>query len=65
MAKKKKETNENRSNSSSEEQSSDISEVAVKKLISKGKEKGYLTYNELAKVLSPEKFSSERMMMIL
>ena len=60
MAKKKKETNENRSNSSSEEQSSDISEVAVKKLISKGKEKGYLTYNELAKVLSPEKFSSER-----
>ena len=60
MAKKKKETNENRSNSSSEEQSSDISEVAVKKLISKGKEKGYLTYDELAKVLSPEKFSSER-----
>ena len=60
MAKKKKETNENRSNSSSEEQSSDISEVAVKNLISKGKEKGYLTYDELAKVLSPEKFSSER-----
>ena len=61
MAKKSKTSNNNSDNSSvSEEQPSDISEVEVKKLISKGKEKGYLTYDELAKVLSPEKFSSEK-----
>ena len=61
MTKKSKTTKNNSDNSSvSEEQSSDISEVEVKKLISKGKEKGYLTYDELAKVLSPEKFSSEK-----
>ena len=61
MTKKSKTSNNNSDNSSvSEEQSSDISEVEVKKLISKGKEKGYLTYDELAKVLSPEKFSSEK-----
>jgi len=61
MAKKKKENKQAAtSTTSTEEQSSDVSEVEVKKLISKGKEKGYLTYNELAKVLSPEKFSSER-----
>ena len=61
MNKKSKTANNNSDNSSvSEEQSSDISEVEVKKLISKGKEKGYLTYDELAKVLSPEKFSSEK-----
>jgi len=61
MKKKKKENKQAAtSTTSTEEQSSDVSEVEVKKLISKGKEKGYLTYNELAKVLSPEKFSSER-----
>jgi len=61
MTKKSKTANNNSDNSPvSEEQSSDISEVEVKKLISKGKEKGYLTYDELAKVLSPEKFSSEK-----
>ena len=54
MTKKSKTAKNNSDNSSvSEEQSSDISEVEVKKLISKGKEKGYLTYDELAKVLSP------------
>ena len=61
MTKKSKTAKNNSDNSSvSEEQSSDITEVEVKKLISKGKEKGYLTYDELAKVLSPEKFSSEK-----
>ena len=61
MTKKSKTAKNNSDNSSvSEEQSSDISEIEVKKLISKGKEKGYLTYDELAKVLSPEKFSSEK-----
>ena len=61
MTKKSKTAKNNSDNSAvSEEQSSDISEVEVKKLISKGKEKGYLTYDELAKVLSPEKFSSEK-----
>ena len=61
MAKKSKITSSNTDvNASPDEQSSDISEVEVKKLISKGKEKGYLTYDALAKVLSPEKFSSER-----
>ncbi|PPR16994.1 MAG: RNA polymerase sigma factor RpoD [Alphaproteobacteria bacterium MarineAlpha9_Bin3] len=61
MAKKSKIiTNSSDNSSVADEQSSDISEVEVKKLISKGKEKGYLTYDELAKVLSPEKFSSEK-----
>ena len=61
MAKKSKSVTNGTENSSvQDEQSSDISEVEVKKLISKGKEKGYLTYDELAKVLSPEKFSSEK-----
>ena len=59
---KKSKTAANSSDNSSvaDEQSSDVSEVEVKKLISKGKDKGYLTYDELAKVLSPEKFSSEK-----
>ena len=61
MTKKSKTAANNSDNASvADEQSSDISEVEVKKLISKGKEKGYLTYDELAKVLSPEKFSSEK-----
>jgi RNA polymerase primary sigma factor len=61
MSKKSKSVNNNSDGSSAQdEQSSDISEGEVKKLISKGKEKGYLTYDELAKVLSPEKFSSEK-----
>ena len=61
MTKKSKTAANNSENASAaDEQSSDISEVEVKKLISKGKEKGYLTYDELAKVLSPEKFSSEK-----
>ena len=45
---------------SADDQVTDISEVEVKKLISKGKEKGYITYDELNSVLSPEKFSSEK-----
>ena len=61
MTKKSKTAANNSENASvADEQSSDISEVEVKKLISKGKEKSYLTYDELAKVLSPEKFSSEK-----
>ena len=61
MTKKSKTAANNSDNASAaDEQPSDISEVEVKKLISKGKEKGYLTYDELAKVLSPEKFSSEK-----
>ena len=53
-------TNSTDNSSVADEQISDISEVEVKKLISKGKDKGYLTYDELAKALSPEKFSSEK-----
>ena len=46
MAKKSKSVTNGTENSSvQDEQSSDISEVEVKKLISKGKEKGYLTYD--------------------
>ncbi|MDG2001314.1 MAG: RNA polymerase sigma factor RpoD [Alphaproteobacteria bacterium] len=59
MAKKSKTANKN-SDNNSEEQSSDIVEVEVKKLISKGKEKGYLTYTELEKVLNPQKLSIEK-----
>ena len=45
---------------SQEDETTDVSEAEVKKLISKGKEKGYITYDELNSVLSPEKFSSEK-----
>ena len=59
MAKKSKTVNKT-SDNNSEEQSSNIIEVEVKKLISKGKEKGYLTYTELEKVLNPQKLSIEK-----
>ena len=59
MAKKKNNIVSNVSNSHQDE-TTDASEAEVKKLISKGKEKGYITYDELNSVLSPEKFSSEK-----
>ncbi|MDB9762024.1 RNA polymerase sigma factor RpoD [Alphaproteobacteria bacterium] len=59
MAKKKNNIISDES-TSSEDLTSDVSETEVKKLISKGKEKGYITYDELNSVLSPEKFSSEK-----
>ena len=59
MAKKIKSINKN-SDNNSEEQSSNVIENEVKQLISKGKEKGYLTYTELEKVLSPQKLSIEK-----
>ena len=60
MAKSKKNNVTSDESVSSDDQINDVSQSEVKKLISKGKEKGYLTYVELAKVLSPEKFSSEK-----
>ena len=60
MAKKKNNKITTDSSVSADDQITDISEVEVKKLISKGKEKGYITYDELNSVLSPEKFSSEK-----
>ncbi len=38
----------------------DISQAAVKKMIGAAKAKGYITYDELNKVLPPEQFSSEQ-----
>ncbi len=38
----------------------DISQAAVKKMIGGAKAKGYITYDELNKVLPPEQFSSEQ-----
>jgi len=60
MAKKKNNKITTDNSVSADDQITDISEVEVKKLISKGKEKGYITYDELNSVLSPEKFSSEK-----
>ena len=60
MAKKKNNKVTSDDSVSADDQVTDISEVEVKKLISKGKEKGYITYDELNSVLSPEKFSSEK-----
>ena len=58
----KKQNNE--SNSTSEYLdgvgSSGVKEDIVKKLIEKGKSRGFLTYDELNDVLSPENFSSEK-----
>jgi RNA polymerase primary sigma factor len=38
----------------------DVQSVAVKRLIAKGKERGYITFDELNLVLSPEQASSEQ-----
>ena len=38
----------------------DVQSVAVKRLIAKGKERGYITFDELNHVLSPEQASSEQ-----
>ncbi len=38
----------------------DITQQAVKKMIAKGKERGYITYDELNATLPPEKMSSEQ-----
>ena len=38
----------------------DVQSVAVKRLIAKGKERGYITFDELNVVLSPEQTSSEQ-----
>ena len=45
MAKKKNNKVTTDDSVSAEDQVTDISEVEVKKLISKGKEKGYITYD--------------------
>ena len=45
MAKKKNNKVTTDDSDSAEDQVTDISEVEVKKLISKGKEKGYITYD--------------------
>ena len=39
---------------------SGVNEDTIKKLIEKGKTRGFLTYDELANVLNPENFSSEK-----
>src|SRR5271168_5424484 len=38
----------------------DVQSAAVKRLIAKGKERGYITFDELNIVLSPEQTSSEQ-----
>ncbi len=38
----------------------DVSQAAVKKMISEAREKGYITYDQLNKVLPPEQVSSEQ-----
>ena len=38
----------------------DLNEASIKKLISKAKKKGYVTYDELNAALPPEEVSSEQ-----
>ncbi len=56
-----KDTNEDaKSNDSEAGHSLDMSQAAVKKMISEAREKGYITYDQLNTVLPPDQVSSEQ-----
>ena len=60
MAKKKDNHADNSSEFIDTRIYSGVNEDTIKKLIEKGKTRGFLTYDELANVLNPENFSSEK-----
>jgi len=55
-----KDTDDRKQNSQDEENSLDMSQAAVKKMIAEARERGYITYDQLNTVLPPEQVSSEQ-----
>jgi len=55
-----KDTDDRKSTDQEPETSLDMSQAAVKKMISEAREKGYITYDQLNKVLPPDQVSSEQ-----
>jgi len=60
MAKKKNNDTESASEFLEIRNNNHTNEEAIKKLVEKGKTRGFLTYDELASFLNPENFSSEK-----
>ncbi|MBV1868781.1 MAG: RNA polymerase sigma factor RpoD, partial [Marinosulfonomonas sp.] len=55
-----KDTADRKQNNQDEENSLDMSQAAVKKMIAEARERGYITYDQLNTVLPPEQVSSEQ-----
>ena len=55
-----KDTDDRKQNDQDDENALDMSQAAVKKMIADARQKGYITYDELNKVLPPEQVSSEQ-----
>ncbi len=55
-----KDTDETKTDNADAEISLDMSQAAVKKMISEAREKGYITYDQLNTVLPPDQVSSEQ-----
>ena len=55
-----KDTDDSKSDVGEQEISLDMSQAAVKKMISEAREKGYITYDQLNTVLPPDQVSSEQ-----
>jgi len=55
-----KDTDDRKSDDQDAENSLDMSQAAVKKMIGDAREKGYITYDQLNKVLPPDQVSSEQ-----
>ena len=55
-----KDTNEDAKKDDDSGHSLDMSQAAVKKMISEAREKGYITYDQLNTVLPPDQVSSEQ-----
>ena len=55
-----KDTDDRKRDDQEPETSLDMSQAAVKKMISEAREKGYITYDQLNKVLPPDQVGSEQ-----
>ena len=55
-----KDTDDQKSDDQDTEHSLDMSQAAVKKMIAEGRERGFITYDQLNKTLPPEQVSSEQ-----
>ncbi|RMH42723.1 MAG: RNA polymerase sigma factor RpoD, partial [Alphaproteobacteria bacterium] len=55
-----KDTDDRKPEDDEVEMTLDVSQAAVKKMIAEAKERGYITYDQLNRVLPPEKVSSEQ-----
>ena len=55
-----KDNTDRKAEDQSEETTLDMSQTAVKKMIGEARERGYITYDQLNKVLPPDQVSSEQ-----